>query len=469
MPLLEFIKAKNSISKLTLAFERSSSFIEQKNLWICGLFSLFLTLKFYPGLFYYDVIWQINWVEYICKAIKAHTLAFPPDFFNQWPIWNVFIRIPLFLITKDFGIFILLSAFFFLYSVLELHRKLGYPKTFIITASIFVFSPFAGWMILHGPHLFVTACVFCFVSCQISGAFRRALIFVGAAILLRPEMALIFFLCALLLILSRRLPPKAGMATLAACVIAVAASQIKVGHGGHIRTMNLGPSLVGLYLLSQIPGTSAPVGDFAPDKPVIDATCSLNMWCQDLQKSVNWDKLYASRLSGILPGVGRIIAENPREAAALMAERTKIFLFRRLSLAELGRPDMLKFANSKVIQNSLTDNVVSLVSRHQSFYNSALGAIYIPIVFMLLPFVFAIPLRSGRIFVTSLALAISTLCFTLVYPTDEIRYYFPEIAWMIVLAPASMASLALMVARRLSSPRPRQPAQDRDLVPGPTS
>ena len=204
MTLADRVMANPLISRLTLSFGKLPSYLEINNLWICGIYSVFLTLAFYPGIFYWDVIMQFNWIEDICNALRAHTLHLPPDIEDQWPIWNVFLRIPFFLLTHEFGIFILLSAFFFFYSVLEIHRSIGQAKTFIITASIFVFTPVSAWMVLHGPHIFVTACVFCFVACQIGGRYWRAPIFVAGATLVRPEMGLIFFLCAIVLLLCKQ-------------------------------------------------------------------------------------------------------------------------------------------------------------------------------------------------------------------------------------------------------------------------
>jgi IS5 family transposase len=51
-----------------------------------------LTLTYYPGAFYYDVIRQFNWVKSISDSLRHGVAELPDDFISWWPVWNTLFR-----------------------------------------------------------------------------------------------------------------------------------------------------------------------------------------------------------------------------------------------------------------------------------------------------------------------------------------------------------------------------------------
>jgi hypothetical protein len=158
-----------------------------------------------------------------------------------------------------------------------------------------------------------------------------------------------------------------------------------------------------------------------------DLLCSLSMWCSTSRAVVDLDAARKSDTTSTLIKANlRFLRNDP--ILTIKVWTTRIWLAATLKLAphELGRADVLPFSRVDTIKTSATEANRALVERHRVFYER-FGGVYAPALFLGLWLVGGAIARSRVLL--GLALAAITVFPLKVFllPTQEVRYYFPEI------------------------------------------
>jgi hypothetical protein len=418
----------------------------------------FLTLTYYPGAFYYDVIRQFNWVISISASLRHGAAELPNDFISWWPIWNTFFRVPFYILTNEPGFILFISIVFFFWSARELCRNLQAELAWLPFIFLCTFTPIAAWIVLHGPHTILAACLLLAISRYLAGRYLSASLFAAVGVLFRPEAVLVALALPSGLALAGKV--KLGKALVAGLIAVLGFSLSTWSYpnpSSAEHTSAEGLAVLTLTILSQKPSAfeeDETLSSLFKHVPPYDLQCSLTVYCPANIESTHYNAVHRpGSLSTLVKANLRLLAKEPRLYAGTVMKRISLASLQRLAVVELGRTDWLHLARTEVIRNYMTLNMADLVQRHQNFYVSPFGAFYIPVVFILVMVLGGLILRRVDIIVIILACAIIYVPKTVILPDQEIRYYFFELMLSLLIALISVNTLATRLAGTRSRDR----------------
>ncbi|MGY6770891.1 hypothetical protein [Komagataeibacter sp. NFXK3] len=396
----------------------------------CILISIFISMKYYPGAFYYDIIWQLNWVDEMSNS-NGIFFHFPKDYFNQWPVWDVILRIPIYKITKEVGIFILLSSFMLFYTSFKFFDEKNNFLGFFIFSFICAFTPIVDWLILQGPHIYVSSLFILEIYFILKNKFIKSSFLSVLATMLRPEMVFVaLFIHALFMIYE-----KISMKKIILCFFIILSgffiSNLKFNKHDIYDQSYIGLSVFNQYVISEIKNKNnisenlmknVHINETYQSVGFISPECSLTMWCKDLSNS----SLFRNR-SIIIKDTIDLMIYAPKDLAYCVFMKLYTAWTEKLVVFEFGRTDNLKISNIDYIKNMYNKSVYYEFDRQKRFFKSFMGNIYSPVFYTII-FVFSSSCfgRKNAILMSIFFVSCQSFLF-FIYPTHEVRYFMPFI------------------------------------------
>jgi hypothetical protein len=414
----------------------------------------FLTLAYYPGAFYYDVIRQFNWVKLISDSLRHGVAELPDDFISWWPIWNTLFRVPFYVLTNEPGFILFITIVVFFWSARELCRSLHAEPAWPAFVFLCTFTPAAAWIVLHGPHTIFAAFFFLAISRYLASRYLSASLFSAGGVLFRPEAVLIALALPAGLALVGKLKMWRALSAGLIAVLGFSFATWKYPDPSTAEdTSAEGLAILTLAILSQKPSAFADdptLSSFFKHIPPFDLQCSLTgVYCQANIESTYYNAVHRPGSLGTLIKANlRLLVKDLKLYLGTVLQRIALASKQRLAVVELGRTDWLHLARIEEIRNYMTMNMTDLVGRHQIFYLSSFGAFYIPVVFISLMIVGGFVLRRVDIIVVTLACALIYLPKTIILPDQEIRYYFFELMFSLLVG---LIALNRIVAKFVST------------------
>ena len=397
-----------------------------------------LTFTYYPGGFYSDVIKQFNWAISISKSLRKGIIEIPSDVSGGWwTVWNTFFRVPFYLLTNEPGLILFVTIVFFFWSGRELCRSLEAELAWLPFICFCTFTPLAGWIVLHGSHIILASCLFVAIAHYLRGRYLSAALFSAGGVLFRPEAVLIALLVPIGLAVTGNLKMWKALIAALIGIIALNVSNWKYPQSSsafQAPTSQYGLALLTLSVLSQKPNSLADdqtLTLFFNHIPPYDLHCSLSIWCpanMEISRggggAINYEALHRpGSLRALIKANLRLAAQEPGLYLTTVIKRMALASSEKLWIGEFGSTELLHLATTSTIRNFLTINMAQLLQRHQDFYNSPFGAVYIP----------GFLVGRSDVIVISVACLIFYVLKTLIVPDNEIRYYFFEIMFALML------------------------------------
>jgi hypothetical protein len=421
--------------------------IRIRSLYVAFAAAVFLTLTYYPGAFYYDVIRQFNWVKLICNSLRHGEAKLPDDFISWWPIWNTLFRVPIYILTDEPGFILFITIVVFFWSARELCRSFSAEAVWPAFILLCTFTPAAAWIVLHGPHTISAAFLFFAISRYLTGRYLFASLFSVGGVLFRPDAVLIALaLPAALALVGRLKMWRALSAGLIAALGFSFATWKYPDPSTAEHTSAEGLAILTLAILAQKPSAfvdDPTLSSFFRHVPPFDLQCSITgVYCQANIESTYYNAVHRpGSLGRLIQSNLRLLAKDVRLYLGTVLQRIALASKQRLAVVELGRTDWLHIASLEEIKNYMTINMTDLVRRHQIFYMSSFGAFYIPLVFICIMIMGGFMLRRVDIIAITLACALIYLPKTIILPDQEIRYYFFELMFSLLLALIALSTM----------------------------